>query len=145
MNLKKFYDKCVEELEKEKSYAKFSSVLIKNNKEFYLNFHDNEEKVIYSFLFDNKGNLLEKEKIREEFRELKDEDEIKEEEIEKVEKEIEDVQEKETKDFIISKKEGKLNLVEFDLKNQTIKEFEINENGKTKKQEFKFNEVFKFG
>ena len=49
---------------------------------------------------------------------------------------------KEMKDFIISKKQGTLSLVEFDLTNQTIKEYHFKDK-KEKVQELKFSDVFK--
>ncbi|MEO2154229.1 MAG: hypothetical protein ABGW69_00300 [Nanoarchaeota archaeon] len=141
--IKKILNTCEEKLIEEKSNAKFSSILIKNNKEFYFNFHDNEQLLIYSFLFDKEGNLKNVEKIKEDFRPLKEEDEIKEEEIKKIEEALNEAKNKELKDFIITKKEGRLNLVEFDLKEQKITEYEINNEGKIKKKEFKFNDIFK--
>ncbi len=143
MDLKEKLKMCQRELEKENCNANLSSILIKNNKEFYLNFHDNENKRVISFLFNKNGNLVSKEEIKEDFRPLKDEDIISEKELEKISDELEEIKDKEFKDFIVSKKNGSLSLVEFDLKKQKITEFRFKDGKKEKFQELDFKDVFR--
>ncbi len=111
------------------------SILIKP-KEIYLNYHN--KKQVESFCYDTEGNLIKKENF-ENYKEIKEEDFIKKEELEFDLSSIKI----ENCDIIISKKNGKLEVVIFDLKEQTITKYSVKNKKLEEKEKLSFRDVFK--
>ena len=96
---------------------KLGSILIKP-KEFYLNYHNKKE--VESFCYDKEGKLINKEDF-ENHKEIDEKDIIKKEELDF---DLSNINEKNS-DIIISKKNGQIEIVTFDLKEQTITRYEV--------------------
>jgi len=130
--------KVKESKEKLNDKFKLSSLIIDKRKgELVINFHNNEENYVRSFTFIN-NELKAQEDLKEGFRALKNEDEIKENELKELENLLED-----KKHYVVSKEKGELFLLEMDFENQEIKKYNIKNRKKEIKEKYKFDDIIK--
>lgn len=105
------FKKIIEKINEDK---KLGSILIRDNF-FYLNYHE-EDKII-SYCFDKEGNLLNEEKL-DEIKKLNEKEIIKKEELNLDFSEIKD-----TNYLVITKKDGVLEVVTFNIPKQQINRY----------------------
>ena len=105
------FEKIIEKINEDK---KLGSILIRDNF-FYLNYHE-EDKII-SYCFDKEGNLLNEEKL-DEIKKLNEKEIIKKEELNLDFSEIKD-----TNYLVITKKDGVLEVVTFNIPKQQINRY----------------------
>jgi len=105
------FEKIIEKINEDK---KLGSILIRDNF-FYLNYHE-EDKII-SYCFDKEGNLLNEEEL-DEIKKLNEKEIIKKEELNLDFSEIKD-----TNYLVITKKDGVLEVVTFNIPKQQINRY----------------------
>jgi hypothetical protein len=114
---------------------KLGSILIKP-KEFYLNYHNKKE--VESFCYSREGKLINKENF-ENYKEINEKDFIRKEELDFDLSNIND----QSSDIIVSKKNGHIEVVVFDLKEQIIIRYEVKDKKLKEKEKLKFKDVFR--
>ncbi len=135
--MEKIFNKIKEDIKESKDKGNLVSILIRED-EFYLNYWNNEK--IESYCYNLEGNLIKKE-LFDPTKQFTESDFIKSDELNFKFKKLGNL---EKKDIIISKKEGKIEIVIIDLKNQTITKSFVIDGEIREVENLKFSDLFKF-